>query len=105
MRRGSWSEVAGGGMGRFVGRYGVLWFGGLFFATNTLVRWLSNNPDQRYDYAIVSSLVAVSLAYSLSIGAVAGMAGWYVVWAIASMVRHREVRPEAVLAKTQAANK
>jgi hypothetical protein len=90
-------------MGRFLWRYGVLWFGGLFFATNTVIRWLSNNPDQRYDYAMVSSLVAVSLAYSLSVGAAAGIAAWYGFSAIARMLRHREVRSEAVLAKSQAA--
>lgn len=92
-------------MGSFVWRFGVLWFGGLFFATNTVVRWLSNNPDQRYDYAIVASLVAVSLTYSLCLGAAVGIAGWCGLQAIARLVRPRKVRPEAVLTKKAAANK
>jgi len=87
MQRGSWSEVERAGMGQFVWRYGVLWFGGLYFVTNTLVRWLSNNPDQRYDPTIVTALAIVSFVYSLCVGVGTGVIGWAVVTLIARTTR------------------
>lgn len=87
MKRGSWSDISHRGMGQFVWRFGVVCFGGLYFLTNTLVRWLSNNPDQRYEPGVVMALVAISFAYSLSAGAVFGFAAWYLGRGVAWLAR------------------
>lgn len=89
MQRGSCHDILDRGMGRFVWSYGVVCFGGLFFVSNTLVRWLSNNPAQRYDAAIVASLIAISFVYSLSVGAVFGFAAWYTVRLVYKLLMYR----------------
>jgi hypothetical protein len=94
-----------------VWRFGVVWFGGLYFLTNTLVRWLSNDPAQRYEPGAVMALIAVSFAYSLSLGAVFGFAAWYLARLLAWWVgrlngRVEERAPEPVLrAQSAATNK
>ena len=112
MKRGSWSEISSRGIGYFVWRFGVVCFGGSYFVMNTPVRWLSNNPDQRYEPGVVMALVAVSLAYSVSVGAVFGFAAWYlarlVAWGIGHFAsgRAEEPLPEPVLrARSAATNK
>lgn len=112
VKRGSWSDISGRGMGQFVWRFGVVWFGGLYFVTNTLVRWLSNNPEQRDEPGAVAALIAVSFAYSLSLGAVFGFAGWYlgrlVAWSVRRFARSRAAEriPEPLVrAQSAATNK
>ena len=112
MKRGSWSDISSRGMGQFVWRFGVVCFGGLFFLTNTLVRWLSNNPDQRYEPGTFMALVSVSFAYSVSLGALFGFAAWYMArlgaWLIAHFAsgRTEERTPEPLVrAQSAATNK
>lgn len=109
MKRGSWSEISSRGMGQFVWRFGVVCFGGPYFVMNTLVRWLSNNPDQRYEPGVVMALVAISFAYSVSVGAVFGFGAWYLARLVAWWVDHfasgraKDPVPEPVLRHRSAA--
>jgi hypothetical protein len=87
MQRGSLDDILSRGMGRFVWQYGVVCFGSLYFLTNTLVRWLSNNPAQRYDFAMVGSLLIVSFTYSLMVGAAFGFVAWFTLLITARLFR------------------
>jgi hypothetical protein len=93
VQRGSSNDLFGPGIGQFVWRYGVVRFGSLFFLTNTLVRWLSNNPSQRYDLPVVTTLVIISFAYSLSVGAAFGFAAWFTLRALTALFKRRR-QPE-----------
>lgn len=108
VKRGSWSDISRRGPGQFVWRFGVVWFGGLYFLTNTLVRWLSNKPDQRYEPGPVAALIAVSFAYSLSLGAVFGFGAWNLgrlgAWSVRRFARSRaEGRISEPLVRVQSA--
>ena len=105
MQRGSWDQIFARGMGQFVWRYGVVCFGGLLFLTNTPVRWISNNPDLRYDPASVTSLIVISFVYSLCVGAAFCIVAWYAARATYGMTRRSASpsRPMPLRAKSHAA--
>ena len=79
MQRGSLNQIVALGMGQFVWRYGVVWFGGLYFFATAVTRWAGIDPAYRHDVGVVGSLAAMSLVYSFSLGAVCGFVGWFVI--------------------------
>jgi hypothetical protein len=99
MQRGSWRDILERGMGQFVWRFGVVCFGGIFFLTNTPIRWLSNNPDQRYDLGITVTLLIISFVYSLSVGAAFGLLSWFGITAVHRLVRRKQSRAAEVFTR------